>query len=103
MHVASVSDSVVFWQRRDTLWSSGFMDDVTFVHNGAGIGDSKVTQRGVESWIQHRGACTQTDPPEGSSSGPGAESAIYDCRAAYVFSQRPVSLYRYRYCNSLSQ
>ena len=51
MHVASVSDSVVFWQRRDTLWSSGCMAEVTFVHNGAGIGDSKVTQRGVESWI----------------------------------------------------
>jgi len=34
VHVAGDRSSVLLWQRCDTLCTSGFVDDILFLHNG---------------------------------------------------------------------
>ena len=44
VHVTYVRGPVLIWWRCDMLPTSGFMDDVTFVHNGQELDDAVVTQ-----------------------------------------------------------
>ena len=71
MHVACRSGSILLCRHRDTLCTSGFMNDV-ITHNGPyGAGDAS------RAW-------DQSDSP-GGSTGAIAESDIYDCLVVRLY------------------
>jgi len=93
MHITRGRASVVLWRRCDLSRTSGFVDDVTFAHNGS-MGQATQVRRISTSlftrWQHGRdtAAYSQIVSPRGSTrpgrTRPGAESDVYDCLVVVV-------------------
>jgi len=85
--------SVLPWRRRETLCTSGFVDDVISTAQRRGMG----VTRGRDSLARRAGRVAGCVPGGTRKRDPGTKCAIYDC---LVFQNVQTTHYRSRYCSS---